>query len=472
MKKTIFAVIASLLIAVTPVFAVGPPGSGSGSGSTGNVDNTSANQTWGNAGTITWTFNASGGTDCQLVMTDGVMTLPNCPLKLGTGSSVLGTLVLFNNTNNNPFTIFPGATGVGVGWRLPAAAPGGANYLLNVDADGTMDYTDPATFQAAGAKLAAIQALASASGYLRNDGAGTFSYDNPAGTGDVVGPASHAASLIPQWNSTPDSKTLVAGLTLDTDLSSVSASDDSVPSAKATKAALDLKVSASSAAAYTEPGSNLPLCRTGAGTIGGCSNVTDVAFSSYVAKATYDAQSILAATTDDTPAAVTVNEQNLVGRVTGGNVGTVAIDSDLASVSANHDSVPSAKAVKNKIQYKSWSFDPKAVCDGAVDRLFLMSAHGGQGIIITQWKISFEADPTTEVDLDLKRADAWIGVANAAVMDTLDTTNGAASESTASNINGGNAVAEGKVIYLEFGTAYTEANHQIIFEMWFYEVGN
>lgn len=163
---------------------------------------------------------------------------------------------------------------------------------------------------------------------------------------------------------------------------------------------------------------------------------------------------------------------NVPGTINGTDVVCVPIDSNLASVSANDDSLPSAKAVKQKIQYKSWSFDPKAVCDGAVDRLFIMSAHGGQGFVITAWKLSFEADPTTEVDLDLKRADAWIGVANSAVMDVLDTTNGASSESTAANINGGAAVAEGKVIYLEFGTAYTEANHQVIFEMWFYEVGS
>lgn len=138
----------------------------------------------------------------------------------------------------------------------------------------------------------------------------------------------------------------------------------------------------------------------------------------------------------------------------------------------NTNGVEAPIAVTTRIQYKSWSFDPKAVCDGAVDRLFLMSAHGGQGIKVTGWKVSFEADPTTEADLDLKRADAWIGVGNAAVMDVLDTTAGTASEATADNINGGAAVAEGKAIYLEFGTAYTEANHQMIFEMWFYEVGN
>jgi len=54
------------------------------------------------------------------------------------------------------------------------------------------------------------------------------------------------------------------------------------------------------------------------------------------------------------------------------------------------------------------------------------------------------------------------------VMDALDTTAGVSSESTPANINSGAAVANGKILYLEFGTAYTEANHQCIFELWGY----
>ena len=120
--------------------------------------------------------------------------------------------------------------------------------------------------------------------------------------------------------------------------------------------------------------------------------------------------------------------------------------------------------------HKTWSFDPDAVCDGDVDRLFLMTVgdEAASGIIIDEWKVSFEADPTTEADLDLKYADAFIGVANAAVIDVLDTTNGVASEDTDANINSGNAVANGKVMYLEFGTAYTETGHQIIVELWYH----
>lgn len=119
------------------------------------------------------------------------------------------------------------------------------------------------------------------------------------------------------------------------------------------------------------------------------------------------------------------------------------------------------------VQHREFSFDPKAVCDGAVDRLFLfkVGAWAPKGITITGWRLSFEADPTTEIDLDLKRADAFIGVANAAVMDVLDTTAGASSETDAANINAGAVVANGKVVYLEFGTAYSETTHQCIFEI-------
>lgn len=91
------------------------------------------------------------------------------------------------------------------------------------------------------------------------------------------------------------------------------------------------------------------------------------------------------------------------------------------------------------------------------------------GIIIDSWKISCNVNPTTDLDLDLKRADAWIGLGTATVMDVLDTTNGFESETTAANINAGATVANGQVIYLEFGTDPAATTCvQMVFEMWFY----
>lgn len=54
-------------------------------------------------------------------------------------------------------------------------------------------------------------------------------------------------------------------------------------------------------------------------------NTGDQDLSGYVTKATYDAHTILYATSDNTPAALTVTEQTLVGRLTGGNISAVAI---------------------------------------------------------------------------------------------------------------------------------------------------
>lgn len=80
---------------------------------------------------------------------------------------------------------------------------------------------------------------------------------------------------------------------------------------------------------------------------------TNTTIAGKVDKATYDAHSILYATTDDTPVALTVGEQTIVGRKTGGNIEALAIDSDLSSVSASDDTIPSAKATKTALDLKA-----------------------------------------------------------------------------------------------------------------------
>lgn len=63
--------------------------------------------------------------------------------------------------------------------------------------------------------------------------------------------------------------------------------------------------------------------------------------SAYVAKSLFDAQTVLAATTDDTPAALTVNEQTVVGRLTGGNVAAISMgisDNNMVQVDGSPNS--------------------------------------------------------------------------------------------------------------------------------------
>jgi hypothetical protein len=67
-------------------------------------------------------------------------------LKLGVASTTTGTAYFYGNAKAFPFGLWSaGADAPAIGWKLPSVMPGGANYLLTVDADGTMDYADPAT---------------------------------------------------------------------------------------------------------------------------------------------------------------------------------------------------------------------------------------------------------------------------------------------------------------------------------------
>jgi hypothetical protein len=122
------------------------------------------------------------------------------------------------------------------------------------------------------------------------------------------------------------------------------------------------------------------------------------------------------------------------------------------------------------IQTYSITFDPKAVCDGAIDALFLfqVGVDYPEGITIDKWQISFTRDPATELDADLNRATAIIGQTSEATIDALDTTNGAAVEDTDANINGNAVVATGQYIYIEFVTPYTASGEQIHFQMWYH----
>lgn len=76
----------------------------------------------------------------------------------------------------------------------------------------------------------------------------------------------------------------------------------------------------------------------------------------FVRKTDYDANTILYATSDNTPVALTVGTNSVVGRVAGA-ITTLAIDSDLTSVSANDDTVPSAKATKTALDLKAVDAD-------------------------------------------------------------------------------------------------------------------
>lgn len=113
----------------------------------------------------------------------------------------------------------------------------------------------------------------------------------------------------------------------------------------------------------------------------------------------------------------------------------------------------SGEVFKSHLSCVGFSIDPGSWYDSDAE-IFLIKVKSDMfpnGIIIDEWECSCNVDPDVEMDLDLKRADAWIGLANSAVIDVMDTTNGTSSEDTDANINAGAAVAANKVIYGSFG---------------------
>lgn len=77
-------------------------------------------------------------------------------------------------------------------------------------------------------------------------------------------------------------------------------------------------------------------------------DVSGISTATFVTKSLYDANTILYATSDNTPVALTVGDQTVVGRA-GSGIAALAIDSDLSSASASDNTVPSAKATKTYV---------------------------------------------------------------------------------------------------------------------------
>jgi hypothetical protein len=92
---------------------------------------------------------------------------------------------------------------------------------------------------------------------------------------------------------------------------------------------------------------------------------------------------------------------------------------------------------------------PKTFYDDVDHEICLWPATDA-AITITKIQITCDADPTTELDIDLKWADAFIGLANAAVIDVCDTTNGAFLATSGFDDA---TVASGKCIYWSLGAA-------------------
>ena len=114
---------------------------------------------------------------------------------------------------------------------------------------------------------------------------------------------------------------------------------------------------------------------------------------------------------------------------------------------------------KAKASLRGTIANPKDFYDN-VDHEICLWAETDAAITITKIQITCDANPTTELDIDLKWADAFIGLANAAVIDVCDTADGAV-KITAGFDDA--TVAAGKCIYWSFGAAPDAATTQFSF---------
>lgn len=116
---------------------------------------------------------------------------------------------------------------------------------------------------------------------------------------------------------------------------------------------LEIKIDDTTAKLYTTPTEIIDNLTSTSTTSALSANQGKILEDGKVSKSTYNANTVLYATTDDIPVALTVGEQTVIGRVTGGEISTILIDSDLSDVSASDDTIPSAKATKTALDGKA-----------------------------------------------------------------------------------------------------------------------
>jgi len=151
------------------------------------------------------------------------------------------------------------------------------------------------------------------------------------------------------------------------------------------------------------------------------------------------------------------------------NLGEVHVrgDEDRYSMHMGAGGEIAGEATKSMLEYGAWSCDPGSAYDSDAEWfLFKVDAEvWPNGIIIDEWSCSCNVDPDVEINADLRYADAWIGLANAADIDEIDTTSGTSTEDTDASINSGAAVAAGKVVYIGHDGDPEGTCVQMVFEM-------
>lgn len=165
------------------------------------------------AGQLALGVNASGVAECSANPSLSTLNLTGAnTLALGTSRTNDGKIIFSSGTalNDYLFNIVASNFGANLTWILPTAAPGGANYLLNVDADGTMGYTDPATLGGGAGDVTGAGDCASGACYDGSSDGGTYIrlYDGTSAYESITG----GVRLFTFGSSTADAENLILTL--------------------------------------------------------------------------------------------------------------------------------------------------------------------------------------------------------------------------------------------------------------------
>ncbi len=163
---------------------------------------------------------------------------------------------------------------------------------------------------------------------------------------------------------------------------------------------------------------------------GGVDPLTTVVF-----KSLFDAQTILHATSDDTPVALTVTEQTLVGRLTGGNISAVAIgiaDNNILQIdSATVANLDYAKFTTAGLEGRSYA-EVASDIQGSIDhnattnlttgdvhtQYFLLAGEATDAKLYSGADLIVYSDAGSTLKMQIDGATGHIGVGQAAFMES------------------------------------------------------
>lgn len=301
-------------------------------------------------------------------------------------------------------------------------------------------------------------------GYLHNDGSGNLSIETPAGSGDMekstydvaengVVDGDNTAYNATTWNDNPDAASKDA---LRDKIEALPGGHDPVTIGTANGLSLSTQELSLAAGTNTTPGAITAAQVTALEAID-----TEAELEALLEVADLQGELDPDRLSDEDQGDVAIS----------GDVWTVqAIDSTAVAniakatgdtYTGTHDLSGATVTGPARIKGTKFYLDktialPNALYDS--DTQWSLVVQTPAALTITSVKVSCDADPATELDWDLKFADAFIGLANATVIVAMDTTAGVATISSGWTDN---TVPASKCIYFEFGADPIAAITQI-----------